>query len=85
VLEADSMSTQGVPRLARKAAYSLHEPSQEIWRRRSCGYVRFSFGGRTRLNLIICTTPGPNEIMLNDVSAIAPLLGPGGWGKGMRT
>jgi len=28
------------------------------------------------------TTPGPNEIMLSDVSVIAPLLGPGGWGKG---
>ena len=27
-------------------------------------------------------TSGPNEIMLSDVSVIAPLLGPGGWGKG---
>lgn len=26
--------------------------------------------------------PGPNEIMVSDVSVIAPLLGQGGWGKG---
>ena len=35
---------QGAPRLARKAACPLHEPPREIRRRRSCGYVRFTFG-----------------------------------------
>ena len=31
---------------------------------------------------LIRTIPGPNEIMVSDVSVIAPLLGQGGWGKG---
>ena len=35
---------------------------------------------RTCLNRNVAL--GPNEIMINDVSVIVPLLGPGGWGKG---
>jgi hypothetical protein len=37
---------------------------------------------RTPVGLSPNPVSGPNEIMLSDVSAIAPLLGPGGWGKG---
>ena len=49
------------------------------------GVVRVGTSGftlRTRTCLNPNTSLGPNEIMLNDVSVIAPLLGPGGWGKG---
>ena len=46
------------------------------------GTSLFALENRTRLNPK--TELGPNEIMLSDVSAIAPLLGPGGWGKGKR-
>ena len=80
MLDANVPLIQGVPRLARKTARSLQEPSQEVWRRRSCGYAKFHPEDSSSFEPN--TTPGPNEIMLSDVSAIAPLLGPGGWGKG---
>ena len=41
-----------------------------------------SFATRTPVSLNPNPISGPNEIMLSDVSAIAPLLGPDGWGKG---
>ena len=50
--------------------------------------VRVGTSGST-LGTQTCLNPdtalGPNEIMLSDVSVIAPLLGPGGWGKGSCT
>ena len=45
VPEVDGMTIVGSPRLARKTARPLQEPPQEVWRCRSCGYVKFHLGG----------------------------------------
>ena len=58
---------------------NLHKKYGDVVR---VGTSGFALKNRTRSNPT--TTLGPNEIMLSDVSAIAPLLGPGGWGKGKR-
>ena len=55
----------------------LHKKYGDIVR---VGALGFILGCRTCSKLNIKS--GPNEIMLNDVSVIAPILGPGGWGKG---
>jgi hypothetical protein len=56
---------------------NLHKKYGDVVR---VGTSSSTLGTRSRLNPN--TTSGPNEIMLSDVSVIAPLLGPGGWGKG---
>ena len=56
---------------------NLHKKYGDVVR---VGTSSLTLGTRTRLNPN--TTSGPNEMMLSDVSVIAPLLGPGGWGKG---
>ena len=42
--EVDVIPILGSPRLAREAARPLQEPSRDVWRRRSCRYVKLLLG-----------------------------------------